>query len=186
MLSGWTLCWNHGVFYRIYFHFNIRCKLSEFLDFVFLYIFILCLSDYVFQVQGLVNTFGDLRGSFAAVERINSVFSGVQVDDALAYGLERELRQKAVDDENYKLVLSNISTENSQKNYFHYMSALKTSSNLFSLAWSGDICLEGIFIAILFVSLVTCCFNGWLANVLVIGALITCYFSFSHEMNLSY
>ncbi|KAL9324173.1 hypothetical protein ACSQ67_009030 [Phaseolus vulgaris] len=98
-----------------------------------------------FAVQGLVNTFGDLRGSFAAVERINSVFSGVQVDDALAYGLERELRQKAVDDENYKLVLSNISTENSQKNYFHYMSALKTSSNLFSLAWSGDICLEDVY-----------------------------------------
>ncbi|KAK7364287.1 hypothetical protein VNO80_12827 [Phaseolus coccineus] len=98
-----------------------------------------------FAVQGLVNTFGDLRGSFAAVERINSVFSGVQVDDALAYGLERELRQKTVDDENYKLVLSNISTENSQKNYFHYMSALKTSSNLFSLAWSGDICLEDVY-----------------------------------------
>ncbi|CAJ1952625.1 unnamed protein product [Sphenostylis stenocarpa] len=98
-----------------------------------------------FAVQGLVNTFGDLRGSFAAVERINSVLSGVQVDDALAYGLERELRQKIVDDENYKLVLSNISNENIQKNYFHYMSALKTSSNLFSLAWSGDICLEDVY-----------------------------------------
>ncbi|RYR73933.1 hypothetical protein Ahy_A02g008516 [Arachis hypogaea] len=24
----------------------------------------------------------------------------------------------------------------------HYMSALKTSSNLFSLSWSGDVCLE--------------------------------------------
>ncbi|KOM54941.1 hypothetical protein LR48_Vigan10g083300 [Vigna angularis] len=98
-----------------------------------------------FAVQGLVNTFGDLRGTFAAVERINSVFSGVQVDDALAYGLERELRQKTVEDENYKLVLSNISTENNQKNYFHFMSALKTSSNLFSIAWSGDICLEDVY-----------------------------------------
>ncbi|KAK7380236.1 hypothetical protein VNO78_32741 [Psophocarpus tetragonolobus] len=98
-----------------------------------------------FAVQGLVNTFGDLRGTFAAVERINSVLSGVQVDDALAYGLERELKQKTVDDENYKLVLSNISTENSQKNYLHYMSALKTSSNLFSLAQSGDICLEDVY-----------------------------------------
>nr|XP_025701914.1 ABC transporter B family member 28 isoform X3 [Arachis hypogaea] len=94
-----------------------------------------------FAVQGLVNTFGDLRGAFAAVDRINSVLSGVQVDDSLAYGLERELRQqKAVDDEKYKLFFSNSSTE---KNQMHYMSALKTSSNLFSLAWSGDVCLEG-------------------------------------------
>ncbi|RVW59451.1 ABC transporter B family member 28 [Vitis vinifera] len=37
-----------------------------------------------FAVQGLVNTFGDLRGSLAAVERINSVFSGGQIDEALA------------------------------------------------------------------------------------------------------
>ncbi|KAK7314958.1 hypothetical protein VNO77_33490 [Canavalia gladiata] len=98
-----------------------------------------------FAVQGLVNTFGDLRGTFAAVERINSVLSGVQVDDALAYGLERELKQKRLDDENYKLFFSNISSENNQKNYLHYMSALKTSSNVFSLAWSGDVCLEDVY-----------------------------------------
>ncbi|XLR32049.1 hypothetical protein S83_059949 [Arachis hypogaea] len=60
-----------------------------------------------FAVQGLITTVGDLRGAFAAVDKINSVFSGVQVDDSLAYGLERELRQqKAVDDEKYKLFLS--------------------------------------------------------------------------------
>lgn len=96
----------------------------------------------------MVNTFGDLRGAFAAVERINSVLSDVQVDDALAYGLERELKQKAVNDENYKLFFSNGSPEENQKNYSHYMSALKTSSNLINLAWSGDVCLEGISIAI--------------------------------------
>ncbi|KEH26584.1 ABC transporter B family member 28 isoform X1 [Medicago truncatula] len=98
-----------------------------------------------FAVQGLVNTFGDLRGTFAAVERINSVLSGVQVDDALAYGLERELKQKAVNDENYKLFFSNSSVETNQNNNLHYMSALKTSSNVFSLAWSGDICLEDVY-----------------------------------------
>ncbi|RYR57362.1 hypothetical protein Ahy_A05g023101 isoform D [Arachis hypogaea] len=88
-----------------------------------------------FAVQGLVNTFGDLQGAFVAVDRINSVLSRVQVDDSLAYGLERELRQqKAVNDEKYKLFFSNSSTE---KNQMHYMSALKTSSNLFSLAWLG-------------------------------------------------
>ncbi|MED6219947.1 ABC transporter B member 28 [Stylosanthes scabra] len=96
-----------------------------------------------FAVQGLVNTFGDLRGALAAVDRINSVLSGVQVDDSLAYGLERELRQqKAVDDDRYKLFFSNSSTE---KNQMHYMSALKTSSNLSNLAWSGDVCLEDVY-----------------------------------------
>lgn len=94
----------------------------------------------------MVNTFGDLRASFAAVERINSVLSGVQVDDALAYGLERELKQKAGNDENYKLFFSNSSDEKNQNSHLHYMSALKTSSNVFSLAWSGDICLEGIYL----------------------------------------
>ncbi|CAK8532552.1 unnamed protein product [Lathyrus sativus] len=98
-----------------------------------------------FAVQGLVNTFGDLRASFAAVERINSVLSGVQVDDALAYGLERELKQKAVNDGNYKLFFSNSSDEKNQNSHLHYMSALKTSSNVFSLAWSGDICLKDVY-----------------------------------------
>ncbi|KAL1331533.1 hypothetical protein AAHE18_12G193000 [Arachis hypogaea] len=46
-----------------------------------------------FAVQRLVNTFGGLRGAFAAIDRINFVLSRVQVDDSLAYGLERELRQ---------------------------------------------------------------------------------------------
>ncbi|KAL5081029.1 hypothetical protein RYX36_009450 [Vicia faba] len=98
-----------------------------------------------FAVQGLVNTFGDLRSSFAAVERINSVLSGVQVDDALAYGLERELKQKAVNDEHYKLFFSNSSDEKNLNSHLHYMSALKTSSNVFSVAWSGDICLEDVY-----------------------------------------
>ncbi|WJX66439.1 ABC transporter B member 28 [Trifolium repens] len=98
-----------------------------------------------FAVQGLVNTFGDLRGSLAAVERINSVLSGVQVDDALAYGLERELKQKAVNNDNLKLFFSDGSSEKNQNNHLHYMSALKTSTNLFSLAWSGDICLEDVY-----------------------------------------
>ncbi|KAI4351813.1 hypothetical protein L6164_006126 [Bauhinia variegata] len=98
-----------------------------------------------FAVQGLVNTLGDLRGSLAAVERINSVLSGVEIDEALAYGLERELKQKEVDDENYKLLFSINSAERYQSRYLHYMSALKSSSNLFSLAWSGDIFLEDVY-----------------------------------------
>lgn len=47
-----------------------------------------------FAVQGLVNTFGDLRGALAAIERINSVLSGAEIDEALAYGLERQIQKK--------------------------------------------------------------------------------------------
>ncbi|QHO08843.1 ABC transporter B family member [Arachis hypogaea] len=90
------------------------------------YTFTLTFADWLIPLGGL-------RGAFAVVDRINSVLSRVQVDDSLAYGLERELRQqKAVNDEKYKLFFFNSSTE---KNQMHYMSALKTSSNLFSLAW---------------------------------------------------
>ncbi|KAF7819924.1 ABC transporter B family member 28 [Senna tora] len=98
-----------------------------------------------FAVQGLVNTLGDLRGALAAVERINSVFSGVQFDEALAYGLEKELKQKELVDDNLKLFFSGNSAEKNQNKYLHYMSALKSSSNLSSLAWSGDVCLEDVY-----------------------------------------
>ena len=98
---------------------------------------------YIFQVQGLVNTFGDLRGSLAAVERINSVFSGGQIDEALAYGLERDIRRKEVDDEKLGLFFVNGFDEKNIFPNIHYMSALRSASNVHSLAWSGDVCLEG-------------------------------------------
>ncbi|KAI4306749.1 hypothetical protein L6164_030001 [Bauhinia variegata] len=47
-----------------------------------------------FAVQALVNNLGDLRDSLAAVERINYVLFGVGIDEALAHGLEGELKQK--------------------------------------------------------------------------------------------
>ncbi|XLR53871.1 hypothetical protein S83_004543, partial [Arachis hypogaea] len=31
-----------------------------------------------YKVEGLINTVGDLRGAFAFVDKINSIFSGVQ------------------------------------------------------------------------------------------------------------
>ncbi|KAI4306748.1 hypothetical protein L6164_030001 [Bauhinia variegata] len=46
------------------------------------------------KVQALVNNLGDLRDSLAAVERINYVLFGVGIDEALAHGLEGELKQK--------------------------------------------------------------------------------------------
>ena len=70
--------------------------------------------------------------------------SGVEIDEALAYGLEREIRQTKLRDENYKLFLDDSSSEKDHSVNTHYMSALKSASSVGSLAWSGDVCLEGI------------------------------------------
>ncbi|XVF54058.1 hypothetical protein PTKIN_Ptkin05aG0150700 [Pterospermum kingtungense] len=96
-----------------------------------------------FAVQGLVNTLGDLHGTFAAVERINSVIAGAEIDEALADGLEKEIQKKEVD-ENIKLFISNGAFEKSQELNSHYMSALKSSNNVGRLTWSGDVCLEDV------------------------------------------
>ncbi|XP_024028281.1 ABC transporter B family member 28 [Morus notabilis] len=97
-----------------------------------------------FAVQGLVNTFGDLRGTFAAVERINSVLSRVEIDEALAYGLERELSKTKLVDESQGLFLVDSSSEKNGSVNTHYMSDLKSATNVGHLAWSGDICLEDV------------------------------------------
>ncbi|XP_057952558.1 ABC transporter B family member 28 [Malania oleifera] len=97
-----------------------------------------------FAVQGLVNTFGDLRATLAAIDRINSVLSGVEIDEALAYGLEKQIQQKEVHDENLSLFFANNYDKKNQTINAHYMSALKSASNVYNLAWSGDICLEDV------------------------------------------
>nr|AIU41635.1 ABC transporter family protein [Hevea brasiliensis] len=97
-----------------------------------------------FAVQGLVNTFGDLRGTFAAVERINSVLSEVEIDEALANGLEREIQEKENHDEITKLFFVNGYSGKNRYLNAHYMSALKSASNLSTYAWSGDVCLEDV------------------------------------------
>ncbi|XP_043716194.1 ABC transporter B family member 28-like [Telopea speciosissima] len=98
-----------------------------------------------FAVQGLVNTFGDLRGTLAAIERINSVLSGTEIDESLAFGLERELQKKEVDDGSLRIFHGNGSAEKNQALNMQYMTALKSSSSGCSLAWSGDICLEDVY-----------------------------------------
>ncbi|KAL7214371.1 hypothetical protein ACSBR1_026724 [Camellia fascicularis] len=97
-----------------------------------------------FAVQGLVNTFGDLRGAFAAAERINSVLAGAEIDEALAYGLERDIKRQEVHDKNFGLFFVSDSDRNNQSLNMHYMSALKSTSSLGTLAWSGDLCLEDV------------------------------------------
>ncbi|RZC72795.1 hypothetical protein C5167_048274 [Papaver somniferum] len=97
-----------------------------------------------FAVQGLVNTFGDLRATFAAVERINSVLSGTEIDESLAYGLERELHRKEGSSGNLELFFDNDFTEKNVALNEHYMSALKSSGNGCGVAWNGDISLEDV------------------------------------------
>ncbi|GMP70102.1 hypothetical protein CsSME_00029103 [Camellia sinensis var. sinensis] len=97
-----------------------------------------------FSVQGLVNTFGDLRGAFAAAERINSVLAGAEIDEALAYGLEKDIKRQEVHDKNFGLFFVSDSDRNNQSLNMHYMSSLKSTSSLGTLAWSGDLCLEDV------------------------------------------
>ncbi|KAL2920602.1 ABC transporter B family member 28 [Bienertia sinuspersici] len=95
-----------------------------------------------FAVQGLVYTFGDLRGAFAAIERINSIISGSEIDEALAYGLERQIQPEDVQDEKFQLYVNGFD-EKQRSYHLHYMSTLGSSNDLFNVVWSGDIRLEG-------------------------------------------
>ncbi|RLN35317.1 ABC transporter B family member 28 [Panicum miliaceum] len=90
-----------------------------------------------FAVQGAVNTLGDLRGTLASIERINSLLSAEDIDDSLAYGLAKELDSKELEDSNGGVY------ENGSINK-HFMSELKSSSSCSNLAWSGDIHLKDV------------------------------------------
>ncbi|ESQ54755.1 hypothetical protein EUTSA_v10024541mg [Eutrema salsugineum] len=100
-----------------------------------------------FAVQGLVNTFGDLRGTFAAIDRINSILNAVDIDEALAYGLERDINKKKVQDENLRLFLSSGPNLNIRHLDNYYMSDLKSTNNLRTLTWAGDVCLDDVHFA---------------------------------------
>ncbi|KAI0500113.1 hypothetical protein KFK09_018321 [Dendrobium nobile] len=98
-----------------------------------------------FAVQGAVNTLGHLRGTFAAIERINSVLSTAEVDEPLAYGLEKELKLEDLkDDRPWFIYKDDYSSKINAQNK-HYMYDLRSVTNGCSLAWSGDICLEDVY-----------------------------------------
>lgn len=90
-----------------------------------------------------MNTFGDLRGAFAASERINSVLSEAQIDEALSYALEKDIKQKKRPDDDFGIFIVNSSENKTETSGKRYMSSLKSASSVRSLAASGDICLEG-------------------------------------------
>ena len=97
-----------------------------------------------FKVQGLVNTFGDLRGAFAATDRINSVLSGAEIDEALAYGLNKDIKLMKMPDKEFGIFLVNGFESQTQSLDMPYTTSLKSASSVRSLAGSGDICLEGM------------------------------------------
>ncbi|PVH63858.1 hypothetical protein PAHAL_2G122500 [Panicum hallii] len=90
-----------------------------------------------FAVQGAVNTLGDLRGTLASIERINSLLSAKDIDDSLAYGLAKELDSKELEDSNGGVYENGFINK-------HFMSELKSSSSCSNLAWSGDIHLKDV------------------------------------------
>ncbi|CAA6656293.1 unnamed protein product [Spirodela intermedia] len=96
-----------------------------------------------FAVQGGVNTLGDIRGASAAVERINSILSDSDIDDSLAYGLRKEFTLRENDDrlELFKDDPSDLGQAPSS----HFTSILKSATDGYNLAWSGDICLEEVY-----------------------------------------
>ncbi|GER34977.1 ABC transporter B family member [Striga asiatica] len=97
-----------------------------------------------FAVQGVVNTFGDLRGAFAAADRINSVVSGAEIDEALASALEKDLKRRNLHDPNLEALLINTSNGKEQTRSAGYMSSLKSANDVRNLARSGDIRLEDV------------------------------------------
>ena len=71
--------------------------------------------------------------------------SGAEIDEALAYSLEKDMKQKKVRDEALELYLVNGSNEKKQSTKTRYMSSLKLGSSVRSLAETGDICLEDVY-----------------------------------------
>lgn len=98
-----------------------------------------------FAVQGAVTTLGHLRGTFTAIERINSVLSTTEVDEPLAYGLEKELKSEDLKDEKPWFIYKDDYSSKIHAQNKHYMYELRSVTNGCSLAWSADICLEDVY-----------------------------------------
>lgn len=97
-----------------------------------------------FAVQGLVNTIGDLRGAFAATERINSILSSSEIDQALAYGLQKDIKQEVPINNNLKMFFNNDTNDKTRSQNTRYMSSLTAGNSVRLLAQSGDIYLEDV------------------------------------------
>lgn len=86
------------------------------------------------QVQGLVSSFGDVRTVLGAIDRINSIVADTEVDESLAFGLERDVKEN----------LTSCSQELASADRLARRNAsFPFTKTVCELAWSGDVVLEG-------------------------------------------
>ena len=86
------------------------------------------------QVQGLVNSLGDVRTALVAIDRINSVVADTQVDESLAYGLERDVKEDC---------RTGSGETSSDDRLARADGSFPVTKTVCELAWSGDVVLEG-------------------------------------------
>ncbi|CAM6103486.1 unnamed protein product [Calypogeia fissa] len=96
-----------------------------------------------FAMQGLVNSLADLRGAFAAAERINSVMKTQKVDESLARGLQLDITEETLKKNGS---IGNKSREEI-KQAINPKNQLVAQRSLKDLAWAGDVSLENVFFA---------------------------------------
>ncbi|KAG6541024.1 hypothetical protein Mapa_017597 [Marchantia paleacea] len=97
-----------------------------------------------FAMQGLVNTLADLRGAFAAVDRINTIIGTGKVDESLALGLELDISEdhaKTVEKSSNEFLSSGSGTTSTDED------KLGPRTTVCDLAWSGDVALEDVHFA---------------------------------------
>ncbi|EPS68876.1 hypothetical protein M569_05888, partial [Genlisea aurea] len=95
-----------------------------------------------FAVQGVVNTLADLRGAFAAVDRINSVLSSAETDEPLACAIDEELKSRKFHDPSLDDLFGNGGIPSKIVGY--NKSSLKSANQVLSLAQTCNICLEDV------------------------------------------
>lgn len=104
-----------------------------------------------FAVQGVVNTIGDARAVLAAISRINSIFSETQVDESLAYGLERDVRGELQSAKKCAQVMKSKTAvtqdRNSDTEVERFLRDTEVLKSACELAWSGDVALEDVHFA---------------------------------------
>ncbi|KAH7301686.1 hypothetical protein KP509_23G038100 [Ceratopteris richardii] len=97
-----------------------------------------------FAVQGVVNSLGDVRTVLAAIDRVNSIISDTEVDQSLAYGLERDVRGEL---QSTRICSEAVPSDmQTTSNYLSEPDSVeKVPKTVCELAWSGDVVLEDVY-----------------------------------------
>lgn len=106
-----------------------------------------------FAVQGVVNSLGDARAVLAAIDRLNSTVADTEVDESLAYGLERDVRGELQSTRKCSDVMKSGSSS-TIGNLPGQLSRIERADGTLpvvktvcELAWSGDVALEDVHFA---------------------------------------